>query len=269
MSDPRYGQLIAELVTRIRTEGLRRILIAGAQGSGKSTLAGHLGDALLEAGVTVAVLSVDDFYYTRAEREDLAAKIHPNFAVRGVPGTHDARLLENCLAVLAAGQTCQVPQFNKGDDDRRASKREVGPVDVVILEGWCVGARPEPPERLREPVNDLERNSDPDGRWRRAVNDCLASPEYQQCFASDMFIFLAVPDFAAVFRWRAQQESGLQTGARVMDAAAIRQFIAYYERITAWMLEDVPARADITVYLDQAHRIARIDLGHASSGSIH
>ena len=76
---------------------------------------------------------------------------------------------------------------------------------------------------------------------------------------ADGFIFFQVPSFEAVFRWRWQQEvelAGSQTGGqRVMSEDEVREFISYYERLTRWMLEEMPGRADVIVHLNEHHRI--------------
>ncbi|WP_293826963.1 AAA family ATPase [uncultured Brevundimonas sp.] len=66
--------------------------VSGAQGSGKSTLARDLAERF-----GAAVLSLDDVYLTRAERATMARQVHPLFATRGPPGTHDLDLLHRVL----------------------------------------------------------------------------------------------------------------------------------------------------------------------------
>jgi D-glycerate 3-kinase len=232
-----------------------RVGIAGAQGSGKSTLTRELAVALQRREIPVAACSLDDFYLTRREREGLAATVHPLLITRGVPGTHDVGLCQQVLAALP-DQAVRVPRFDKGSDDRcdEHDWPSAGPARVVILEGWCVGARPQPASALVTPVNALEREEDPDGRWRGFVNTAL-SGAYQRLFDSlDYLVFLSVPDFAAVRRWRGEQELALPRGQR-MDEARLERFIAHYERLTRWMLDDLPARADLVVALDTAHRV--------------
>jgi D-glycerate 3-kinase len=67
-------------------------------------------------------------------------------------------------------------------------------------------------------------------------------------------VFLQVPNFDAVRRWRAEQEMQLPKRQR-MSAAKLRRFTAHYERLTYWMLRDLPSRADLTVVLDDDHAI--------------
>jgi len=236
----------------------RIVAISGAQGSGKTTLAGLLADDLEARGVRAMTCSLDDFYYPRARRVELSRSVHPLLITRGVPGTHDVDL---CLRTLddVRGAPTAVPRFDKGRDDRiePAGWPVVGPVDVVVLEGWCLGARPQGDAALAEPINELERVDDADGCWRRYVNAQLADP-YGALFARfDRWIYLRVPDFSAVLRWRGEQELAVPADRR-MDAVRLERFVAHYERITRWMLDDAPSRADATVVLDDRHRIANV-----------
>ena len=233
----------------------RCIAIAGAQGSGKTTLAQVLVEQLQLSSVAAVACSLDDFYLERARRIELSRTVHPLLVTRGVPGTHDVEL---CLRTLdgVMNRPTSMPKFDKGLDDRidTAAWPVAGPVDVVIVEGWCLGARPEPIERLAQPINELERDEDADGRWRRFVNDAL-SDRYQALFARfDRLVFLQVPDFDAVRRWRAEQELQVPE-ARRMNAVQLRRFIAHYQRLTQWMGQDLPGRADVTVPLDSEHAI--------------
>jgi len=224
--------------------------LAGAQGSGKTTMAARLAQRLEDAGLRTGILALDDFYRTRAERADLARTVHPLLATRGVPGTHDLALIADTVDALLAGREAHVPRFDKATDDRAPGEwRPIGaPVDVILLEGWCIGARPQASADLLTPVNALERLEDADGSWRRWVNARLAT-EYAALFGRlALRIFLRAPSFDVVLRWRTEQEHELPSGG--MNSPAIKRFIAHYERITRWMLEDEPA--DVVIDLDPA-----------------
>ncbi|MCZ6501729.1 MAG: kinase [Gammaproteobacteria bacterium] len=257
ISDPDYyGAIlsITDQVTLIKETDPIIVGVSGAPGSGKSTLAAMLVNVLQQVGgFRTAVLALDDFYRTREERERMAIDIHPLFAVRGVPGTHDMALLNRVIESIRAGEVTMHPVFNKAEDDRDEEWRTVEPLDVLVLEGWCLGAIPQAESSLAIPVNELEETRDPDGRWRRRVNTELASADYQWASNCDINTFLAVPDMDSVFRWRLQQEQSLSPGARVMNEAGVREFIMYYERITRAMLKDLPGRVEITLFLDKAH----------------
>lgn len=236
------------------THGPIFVGLAGAQGSGKSTMAPRVVARLSDLGLRAAVLSLDDFYLTRAERLTLARSVHPLLATRGVPGTHDLALLGLTLDALLAACPVAVPRFDKSADDRLAADwwpTFNSPFDVVLLEGWCVGARPQRATDLVAPANALERNEDRDGRWRRWVNDRLAG-DYATLFKRlALRIFLRAPTFDVVLQWRREQEDGLarQRGEPGMTEIDLRRFVAHYERITRWMLEDKPA--ELVIELDR------------------
>ncbi|MEM9689141.1 MAG: kinase [Pseudomonadota bacterium] len=238
--------------------------INGAQGTGKSTLADLLATVLGEQhGYRIVVLSIDDLYKTKAEREAMARDVHPMFATRGVPGTHDVELgirTIDALHALKQGETLRVPRFDKSVDDRYPASNwtEVtGPIDAVIFEGWCVGSRPAEDAALLEPVNALEAERDADGSWRRTVNTALAS-DYRRLFALlDRLVLLRAPDFDCVHRWRLEQEHKLREAAGdaagVMSDAEVATFIEYYERITRDNLMRLEDRANVVIGLADDH----------------
>lgn len=246
---------IAERLAAAR--GLVVAGICGAQGSGKSTLAAALLRHFQSRGVASAVLSLDDLYLTRAERQELARSVHPLFATRGVPGTHDVALGLNVITALERGEPALLPRFDKTRDDRAPQAQwpaAAAGLRLLILEGWCLGAVPQEDAALAVPVNALERDEDADGIWRRHVNAALAG-DYQRLFARlDCLLLLAAPGFEIVHDWRAEQEAALlwhdPAAPKAMDAAALVRFIQHYERLTRHILDEMPARADLTAWLD-------------------
>ncbi|WP_447728132.1 kinase [Sphingomonas koreensis] len=252
--------LVAQAVAGWLDTGPRPLIlgICGSQGSGKSTLARGLVERL---GVRAATLSLDDLYLGRAARAELARDTHPLLATRGVPLTHDVALGCAILDAVKAGQPARLPRFDKASDEPLpAAQWEAAgaPLDLLVFEGWCVGAAAQPDADLVEPVNDLERTEDPDGIWRRAVNTALAGP-YQALFGRiDRLVLLAAPGFEVVRGWRSQQEAELRTvlaadgrdPALAMTDAQVARFIQHYERITRAILAEMPGRADLTLQLD-------------------
>ncbi|MEC3947507.1 kinase [Sphingobium sp. HWE2-09] len=237
--------------------------INGAQGSGKSTLCRFLADVLLpERGLSVATVSLDDFYLRLADRHHMARDTHPLFRTRGVPGTHDVALGIAVLDDLVAGRDVLLPRFSKALDDRLPQSEwmlQSGPVDVVLFEGWCVGARPQGADSLTAPQNRLEAEDDPDGVWRQHVNRALGS-SYAQWFSRiDRLVMLKPPSFDAVLRNRLLQEHKLrltsQDAPGVMDDDAVRRFVSHYERLTRHMFADLPPHADMLFDLDAAQAI--------------
>lgn len=243
--------------------------ICGAQGSGKSTLAAAAAQASRRQGLNAAVLSLDDLYLTRAERQALGRTTHPLLVTRGVPGTHDVALGMETLDCLASGMPTALPRFDKAVDDRMPERDwpivDAG-CDVLLFEGWCVGAFPQPANDLERPVNALEAEEDVGGYWRRAVNDTLGD-SYQRLFARlDRLILLAAPGFDVVHGWRLEQERSLAgmsgSDARsLMDETEIARFIAHYERLTRWILTEMPKRADLLVRLGAQRQVVDIRQG--------
>ena len=235
--------------------------ICGSQGSGKSTACARVARNLKDSGISSAIVSLDDLYLSRAAREDLARRVHPLLLTRGVPGTHEISLGLDTFAALATRGRVLLPRFDKARDDREPESRWEAldaPPDVVLFEGWCIGAKPQPTRLLDAPTNSLEEKEDPDGRWRHYVNEKLTH-EYQQLFAPiDFLVLLAAPAFEVVARWRMEQERQLrasQQGARVMTDSEIGRFVQHYERLTRHILTEMPARADLVLRLDEARSV--------------
>lgn len=269
LADDLWRPIAEETATAARAHGRGFVLgICGSQGSGKSTACAVLQRLLEARGLKTAVVSLDDLYLTHEARQGLAREIHPLLATRGVPGTHDVDLGLRTLDGLARSGETALPRFDKARDTRAPETdwpRVQGPADVILFEGWCVGARPQETAALAEPVNGLERDSDPDGLWRRYVNERLAG-SYQALFARiGRLLLLAAPGFEAVLGWRQEQEDKLRErlareggGGRAMTAAEVETFVQHYERLTRHILSEMPARADRVVRLDAARR----PLGH-------
>lgn len=242
--------------------------INGAQGSGKSTLCRLLETILMEGfSLKAASVSIDDFYYTRAERKKLAEQVHPLLATRGVPGTHDVGLglaLLDKLAAQEADRQVAIPVFDKAIDDRTPIDEwpcTSLPLDLILFEGWCVGARPQAESALTSAVNLLEANEDQDGIWRRYVNARLRD-DYAELFGRlDLLIMLKIPAMECVFEWRSLQERKLAAqredakATHIMTPAELDRFIMHYERLTRHMLKEMPEAADIVLRLDRDHKI--------------
>jgi D-glycerate 3-kinase len=257
--------VLAEILARLRPRPARPFVvgICGAQGSGKSTLARGLLRGLGEAGVAAATLSIDDLYLTLAERERLAREVHPLLRTRGVPGTHDVTLGLAVIGDIDGRRPALLPRFDKSRDDRAPVDRWEaldGPLDVLLFEGWCVGARPQSADALVAPINALERDEDRGGHWRAYVNAALET-RYRALFDRiDCLTLLAAPGFEVVRAWRIQQENDLRAQSApgapgVMTDEQIARFIQHYERLTRHILDEMPSRADITLTLDADRRV--------------
>lgn len=236
--------------------------ISGLQGSGKSTLAKQLVSAARKRGVRALAQSLDDFYLGRRERRELSRTVHPLLAQRGPPGTHDLALARRTLDALRAmqpGEVVTVPRFDKLGDTRLPPSRWTAVRErpgLIVLEGWCLGVRPQTAQALVEPVNRMEREFDPDGSWRRWCNDALAhyAPLWQ---GLDWLCWLKAPEFEVVRDWRWQQECTLQQAQperQAMDRAQLEKFVLAFERISRHAQDTLASIADEVIELDAKRR---------------
>jgi D-glycerate 3-kinase len=244
--------------------------INGAQGSGKSTLC-KLLQLILEKTFKKSVLhlSIDDLYLSKAKRMQLAQHQHPLFRVRGVPATHDVDLGLHILENIKnrSTESIQIPVFDKVVDDLLPEEQWItlkNKFDIVLFEGWCVGATPQTEAELMQPINMLEAESDKNANWRKHVNLQL-SEQYKKLFSSiDYLIMLKIPDMESVFEWRNLQEIKLKKRTahtqQVMSSKEIQKFVMYFERITRHCLVEMPGRADIVLALDKLHQIKNVSL---------
>ena len=243
--------------------------LAGGQGSGKSTISNILKIILKEGfDLNTVIFSIDDFYKTYKERKKMSKMISPLFLTRGVPGTHDTKLLLKSLKNLKGSKFKKIfiPKFEKSLDER-APKKKWQKVhkrpEIVIFEGWCVGVTPQKKKDLYNPINKLEKNEDKKKIWRNRVNYELKK-KYKQIFnLIDEMIYLKVPSFKYVYKWRLLQEKKLRIsnkGKKIMNDNQIKRFIMFYERLTKHMLKDFETNANTIIKIDKKHKLQSIQL---------
>ena len=242
--------------------------LSASQGSGKTTVAAILSIILkIFFKRNTCVISIDDFYKTLSDRKKMAENKHLLFKTRGVPGTHDIDLIKNFFSATKKKKfkKIKLPKFNKSIDDRLKKNNwhniKKKP-EIVILEGWCVGAKAKSNSSLQKPINFLEKNEDKNLIWRKFVNDRLKK-EYKSVFAMiDHFIFMKVPNFKMVFKWRLLQEHKMKkkhnSNKKIMSNNEIKRFIMHYERITLQMIKDLSKSASIVMLLKKNHQINKI-----------
>ena len=251
----------------LKNKNTKIVGLTGGQGSGKSTISNILRIILKESfKLNTVVFSIDDFYKTLKQRKKMSKEIYPLFLTRGVPGTHDTKLLFNCLKKLKnpKSKNIAIPAFEKAIDDRLPKKKwqkiKKKP-DIVIFEGWCVGASPQKNKDLLRPLNILEKEKDKKKIWRNYVNNQLKT-NYKKIFKLiDKTIFLKVPNFKYVYKWRLLQERKLKTkgrGNRTMNNKQIQNFIMFYERLTKHMLKNFAKQANIVIKIDHKHKLKSI-----------
>lgn len=256
-----YRQIAALLADDWRRRGTPRAGLGGGQGAGKSTLGRLIAQAGSMLGIRIEVLSIDDFYLTKEQRVQLAEDIHPLLATRGPPGTHDVAGLRTAIAALGQPGAVELPRFDKGLDTRSGYATVDGGADVVVLEGWCVGA-PAARDSIDDPVNALERDHDADGRWRSYIETALKGPYAELNGDLESMVFLNVPGLDAVRRWRLEQERDRPPDQR-LNAAEVSRFVDHYERVTRRMLATMPSSADVVVDLDDDHRVTGLRFASA------
>ena len=241
--------------------------VAGGQGTGKTTITSILSLILRTYfKLNVFKVSIDDFYKTRNERRILSLTKHPLLMTRGVPGTHDHKIISNFFKKVKKKnfKNIKLPKFDKSIDDRCKKKLwyklKFRP-DVVILEGWCVGAKAQNHTKLKKPINSLERVKDPNLIWRKYVNTQLKT-NYKKLFNYlDEIVYLKSSSFKLLQEWRIIQEKRLwmnskkKKNLKIMSKGDVINFMQTYQRITQNMFKDAPKYASIIFKLDSKHQI--------------
>jgi D-glycerate 3-kinase len=230
--------------------------ISGGQGAGKSTLCNALAQKLVAHNKTALTLSLDDFYLPKAARQELAERVHPLCATRGVPGTHDVALLAHVMQNLSAASATtplEVPRFSKSHDDRLESEMVRFCPDFVFLEGWCVGGHSDCIQPT--PQNAWEAAHDGAGLWKSWSQEAARAyaPLWRQC---DALLLLRQENFEAVIdsRWVQEQGNAESSGIwQFADRAAVAAFCAHYESWTLGIWEDLTPRADFVIGRDASY----------------
>ena len=262
-----YLPICEKIFKKLSKKKIKIIGLTGGQGAGKSTITQIIKLIFeIKYNFNVSFFSIDDFYKTLKEREKLSKKVHPMFKTRGVPGTHDTKLLSKIFNDLGKKnfKSVYVPRFDKSIDDRFPKskwQKIVKKPDLIIFEGWCVGAKAQTKKQLIKPINILEKKNDSKLVWRTKVNNELNN-NYRKIFSKiDCLVFLKVPNFECVYKWRLLQENKLKLtskGKKIMSPKQVREFIMYYERITKQMLEDLSKNAYAVLSLDKKHRLSKL-----------
>ena len=241
--------------------------LAGGQGTGKTTISSLIKIILSKYfKLKVFRISIDDFYKTRKERISLSKRIHPMLLTRGVPGTHDANMMLNFFKKIKSKkfQRIRLPKFNKAIDDRFKKKNwydlKKRP-DVVIFEGWCVGAKSEKNKSLMKTINFMEKVKDQKKIWRKYVNHQLKS-KYKNLYSQlNCLIYLRAKNFKLLQKWRLKQERKLSLKSKkssklkIMNKEDVLNFMQTYQRVTQNMFKNTPKYASIILNLNSNHQI--------------
>ena len=245
--------------------------LSGGQGIGKTTISSIITLILKKYfKLNIFKISIDDFYKTRKERFLLSKKIHSLLMTRGVPGTHDINIMLNFFKRVKKNnfKSLKLPKFDKAIDDRckksswyTIKKRP----DIIIFEGWCVGARSQKNSILKKPVNSLEKSNDQNLFWRKYVNDQLKK-KYKKLFSYlDYLLYMKAKNFSLLQKWRLKQEKKLwiksknKKNLKLMSKGDVINFMQTYQRITQNMFKDAPKYASIIIKLNSNHQIKTIN----------
>lgn len=229
---PVYFWVVRELKihkARIANKGDRpRPFILGfccPQGGGKTTMTNFIQKLLGVTGMTSQVASLDDFYVTNSEQRMIAAMNDDNrlLQFRGMPGTHDLPFLNRTLDALRKGEEVSIPRYDKtafggrGDRARRAEWKHIGggQVDVVLLEGWCLGFEPVPVDTLID--EDL-----------LTVNDALCQFVSVYTRLDGIFV-IEIENMDWVFEWRLQAERATRAAGKPgLADEQVRDFVSRF-----------------------------------------
>ena len=241
--------------------------LAGGQGTGKTTTSSLIKIILSKYfKLDVFRISIDDFYKTRKERISLSKRIHPMLLTRGVPGTHDINMMLNFFKKSKSKKfkRLKLPIFNKAIDDRFSKKHWYDlkkKPDVIIFEGWCVGAKSEKNNTLKKTINSMEKTKDQKQIWRKYVNDQLKS-KYKKLYSQlDCLIYLKARDFSLLQKWRLKQERKLwvkskkNLNTKIMSKDNVLTFMQTYQRVTQNMFKYTPKYASVIINLNSNHQI--------------
>ena len=244
--------------------------LAGGQGTGKTTIASIISLILKKYfKLKVFKISIDDFYKTRNERKKISKSIHPLLMIRGVPGTHDYKIIYEFFKKIKNKKFAKfrLPKFDKSKDERYNKKlwyKINSKPDIIIFEGWCVGAKNQKNSKLIKSINSLEKISDQNYVWRKYVNLQLKK-NYKNLFRQiDEIIYLKANNFKILQKWRIKQEKTLwlksknKRSLRIMNRGDIINFMQTYQRITQNMFKDAPKYASIVMKLNSNHQINSI-----------
>ena len=178
---------------------------------------------------------------------------------RGVPGTHNLKLLNQTIRNLKSNKfPLFLPVFDKVSDNRKKYRRKVNKADLIILEGWCVGSKPIDPNYLNRNINDLEKIEDSNLCWRTAYNKALH--DYQKLFKKfSYFIFIKIPNWKFVIDWKYKQELGLRSSnSNNHLKKKLYRFIQFYEKLSKWMFLTSPSDCNVLVTLDKKQTAKKI-----------
>ncbi|SVA12081.1 uncharacterized protein METZ01_LOCUS64935 [marine metagenome] len=242
----------------------KKFIISGSQGCGKTTLLKLIKNNFKNFyNIDPLCISLDDYYLTKKQRNDLSKRIHPLLETRGVPGTHATEKITKTIQLFDKKKyPIKIPKFDKLNDDRMPFSQIIrSKKNMIFLEGWCCGCPPISNSFLQKNLNNIEK-TDSEYIWRKYYNKKLKK-EYRLIFKHfEYLIYFKIPSFDCVLKWRIKQEKRLKLNKKkninYMNKIEIKNFISYYEKITTWMMKNTLSKSDLTIKINKNQKIQSI-----------
>ena len=242
----------------------KKFIISGSQGCGKTTLLKLIKNNFKNFyNIDPLCISLDDYYLTKKQRNDLSKRIHPLLETRGVPGTHATEKITKTIQLFDKKKyPIKIPKFDKLNDDRLPFSQIItSKKNMIFLEGWCCGCPPLSNSFLQKNLNNIEK-TDSEYIWRKYYNK-KQKKEYRLIFKHfEYLIYFKIPSFDCVLKWRIKQEKRLKLNKKkninYMNKIEIKDFISYYEKITKWMMKNTLSKSDLTIKINKNQKIQSI-----------
>ena len=142
-----------------------------------------------------------------------------------------------------------------------------GRPDFIFFDGWCAGARPISEKEWKPPMNDLEKEEDPNGVWSKWSNKELAG-DYQDLFRRfDLLLMIKVPGIEYVYKSRWLQEQTLEKTLKdpelrdkIMTKEEVYRFVMHYERLTQQAIGLIDGETDFIANLANLSALLNMEL---------
>ncbi|XP_039812333.1 D-glycerate 3-kinase, chloroplastic-like isoform X3 [Panicum virgatum] len=218
--------------------------VSAPQGSGKTTLVFTLDYLFRVAGRNSTTLSIDDFYLTAKEQNELRDRNPGNalLELRGNAGSHDLQFsvetLESLTKLTKEGMKMKVPRYDKSAFGGRGDRADPsvwpdveGPLEVILFEGWMLGFKPLPNEVVKAVDPQLE-----------VVNKNLEAYYNAWDRFIESWIVIKIREPNCVFQWRLQVITRLskQVRCRIHDNYGL-QFLKF---LLVFLQAEIAMRAD-------------------------